>query len=73
MGAVTDEVFLRETINMEIIVDFDNKKKRQKSIHGRDSGRGKKKKKEVETVTKEKCFGKIFYKVKNEVVVAGGS
>lgn len=72
MGVVTDEVFLSETINMKIIVDFDNKKKRQKSIHGRDSGRGKKKK-EVETVTKEKCFGKIFYKVKNEVVVTGGS
>lgn len=44
MGVVTDEVFLSETINMKIIVDFDNKKKRQKSIHGRDSGRGEKKK-----------------------------
>lgn len=59
---------------MEIVIDLDNscfsEVMRQKSLDGGIWERMESE--EVDTVPIDNCFGKIFYKMKNEVAVDGG-
>lgn len=73
MEEITDEMLLSETINMEIVVDLDNNSFGEEKTEEHSWKGSGEESKEVETVTIDKHFGKIFCKVKNEVVVDRGS
>lgn len=63
MEEITDEMLLSETINMEIAVDLDNNSFCEEEETEEHSWKGSREEsKEVETVTKDKCFGKVFHK-----------